>query len=169
MLFCQVLASEVNIGYEDIVNTQVRQVNGKAVRNLSDLTKQIESCKDEYLKFDLEYDQVGFFSWNLQQPSASGVCMLLACFGPACSGALTCIWLKMYCLLPHHLSAQGPLMLKATAPPLTRMPRRSGGASAPLLCNLLAGSRHASTSLPQPSSYIGRDCVLTVTAWFFLL
>ena len=54
----QVLASEVNIGYEDIVNTQVRQVNGKPVRNLSDLTKKIESCKDQYLKFDLEYDQV---------------------------------------------------------------------------------------------------------------
>ena len=54
----QVLASEVNIGYEDIVNTQVRQVNGKPVRNLSDLTKKIESCTDQYLKFDLEYDQV---------------------------------------------------------------------------------------------------------------
>ena len=76
MLFCQVLASEVNIGYEDIVNTQVRQVNGKAVRNLSDLTKQIESCKDEYLKFDLEYDQVSFFSCNLQQPSASETAVL---------------------------------------------------------------------------------------------
>ena len=54
----QVLASEVNIGYEEIVNTQVHKVNGKAVKNLSDLTKQIENCRDEYLRFDLEYNQV---------------------------------------------------------------------------------------------------------------
>ena len=56
----QVLASEVNIGYEEIVNTQVHKVNGKAVKNLSDLTKQIEDCRDEYLRFDLEYNQVRF-------------------------------------------------------------------------------------------------------------
>ncbi|KAL3147512.1 Protease Do-like 9 [Trebouxia sp. C0009 RCD-2024] len=53
----QVLASEVNIGYEETVNTQVHKVNGKAVKNLSDLTKQIENCRDEYLRFDLEYNQ----------------------------------------------------------------------------------------------------------------
>lgn len=52
------LASEINIGYEEIVNTQVHKVNGKAVKNLSDLTKQIENCRDEYLRFDLEYNQV---------------------------------------------------------------------------------------------------------------
>ena len=56
----QVLASEVNIGYEEIVNTQVHKVNGKPVKNLSDLTKQIEGCKDQYLRFDLEYNQVAF-------------------------------------------------------------------------------------------------------------
>ncbi len=58
LLLVQVLASDVNIGYEEIVNTQVHQVNGKPIKNLSDLTKQIEGCKDEYLRFDLEYNQV---------------------------------------------------------------------------------------------------------------
>jgi len=58
LLHAQVLASDVNIGYEEIVNTQVHQVNGKPVKNLSDLTRQIEGCEDQYLRFDLEYNQV---------------------------------------------------------------------------------------------------------------
>ena len=63
LLHVQVLASDVNIGYEEIVNTQVHQVNGKPVNNLSDLTRQIEGCQDQYLRFDLEYNQVrGEFS-----------------------------------------------------------------------------------------------------------
>ena len=72
----QVLASEVNIGYEEIVNTQVHKVNGKAVKNLSDLTKQIENCGDVYFRFDLEYNQViltnsslkHFCSSSMQEP-----------------------------------------------------------------------------------------------------
>ena len=67
----QVLASEVNIGYEEIVNTQVHKVNGKAVKNLSDLTKQIENCRAEYLRFDLEYNQVNF---NSTQKQFLGMC-----------------------------------------------------------------------------------------------
>ncbi len=59
LLHVQVLASDVNIGYEEIVNTQVHQVNGKPVKNLLDLTRQIEGCQDQYLRFDLEYNQVG--------------------------------------------------------------------------------------------------------------
>ena len=63
LLRVQVLASDVNIGYEEIVNTQVHQVNGKPVNNLSDLTRQIEGCQDQHLRFDLEYNQVrGAFS-----------------------------------------------------------------------------------------------------------
>ena len=69
----QVLASDVNIGYEDIVNTQVHKVNGKPVNNLSDLTKQIENCREEYLRFDLEYNQV---------------CLVLKCIGKAMRGSL---------------------------------------------------------------------------------
>lgn len=54
----QVLVADINIGYEDIVNTQVLAFNGKPVKNLKSLATMVESCNDEYLKFDLEYDQI---------------------------------------------------------------------------------------------------------------
>ncbi|WVZ07505.1 hypothetical protein V8G54_020851 [Vigna mungo] len=54
----QVLVSDINIGYEEIVNTQVLAFNGKPVKNLQNLATMVESCDDEYLKFDLEYQQI---------------------------------------------------------------------------------------------------------------
>ncbi|RDX87525.1 Protease Do-like 9, partial [Mucuna pruriens] len=54
----QVLVSDINIGYEEIVNTQVLAFNGKPVKNLKSLARMVESCDDEYLKFDLEYQQI---------------------------------------------------------------------------------------------------------------
>ncbi|KAM1080824.1 hypothetical protein EV1_015346 [Malus domestica] len=54
----QVLVADINIGYEEIVNTQVLALNGKPVKNLKNLASMVESCKDEFLKFDLEYQQV---------------------------------------------------------------------------------------------------------------
>ena len=50
----QVLSSDINIGYEDIVNTIVTGVNGTPIRNLRTLMKIIEECKDEYLKIELD-------------------------------------------------------------------------------------------------------------------
>ncbi|PPS19382.1 hypothetical protein GOBAR_AA01181 [Gossypium barbadense] len=54
----QVLVSDINIGYEDIVNTQVLALNGKPVKNLRRLAEMVENCDDEFLKFDLEYEQI---------------------------------------------------------------------------------------------------------------
>ncbi|XP_022954937.1 protease Do-like 9 [Cucurbita moschata] len=54
----QVLVADINIGYEDIVNTQVLAFNGKPVKNLKSLANMVESCDDEFLKFDLEYQQI---------------------------------------------------------------------------------------------------------------
>ncbi|KAJ9677667.1 hypothetical protein PVL29_022576 [Vitis rotundifolia] len=54
----QVLVADINIGYEDIVNTQVLALNGKPVKNLKSLANMVESCDDEFLKFDLEYQQI---------------------------------------------------------------------------------------------------------------
>ncbi|KAL2320098.1 hypothetical protein Fmac_029067 [Flemingia macrophylla] len=54
----QVLVSDINIGYEEIVNTQVLSFNGKPVKNLKSLARMVESCDDEFLKFDLEYQQI---------------------------------------------------------------------------------------------------------------
>lgn len=54
----QVLVADINIGYEDIVNTQVLAFNGKPVKNLKSLANMVESCTDEFLKFELEYEQI---------------------------------------------------------------------------------------------------------------
>ncbi|KAK4801453.1 hypothetical protein SAY86_021940 [Trapa natans] len=54
----QVLVADINIGYEDIVNTQVLAFNGKPVKNLKSLASMVESCEEEFLKFDLEYQQI---------------------------------------------------------------------------------------------------------------
>ncbi|KAB2073227.1 hypothetical protein ERO13_A07G061966v2 [Gossypium hirsutum] len=54
----QVLVSDINIGYEDIVNTQVIALNGKPVKNLRRLVEMAENSDDEFLKFDLEYEQI---------------------------------------------------------------------------------------------------------------
>ncbi|KAM7278126.1 hypothetical protein ACFE04_005260 [Oxalis oulophora] len=54
----QVLVADINIGYEEIVNTQVLAFNGKPVKNLKSLADMVENCGDEYMKFDLDYDQI---------------------------------------------------------------------------------------------------------------
>ncbi|KAG8378963.1 hypothetical protein BUALT_Bualt07G0039100 [Buddleja alternifolia] len=54
----QVLVADINIGYEEIVNTQVLAFNGQPVKNLKSLATMVESCNDEYLKFDLDYQQI---------------------------------------------------------------------------------------------------------------
>lgn len=54
----QVLVADINIGYEDIVNTQVLAFNGKPVKNLKSLAYMVESCDEEFLKFHLEYEQI---------------------------------------------------------------------------------------------------------------
>ncbi|KAL7191995.1 hypothetical protein ACSBR2_023960 [Camellia fascicularis] len=58
VVISQVLVADINIGYEEIVNTQVRACNGKPVKNLKSLASMVESCDDEFLKFDLEYQQI---------------------------------------------------------------------------------------------------------------
>ncbi|MFS7980123.1 putative protease Do-like, PDZ domain-containing protein [Helianthus anomalus] len=54
----QVLVADINVGYEEIVNTQVLAFNKKPVKNLKSLAAMVESCTEEFLKFDLEYEQI---------------------------------------------------------------------------------------------------------------
>ncbi|KAJ0960401.1 hypothetical protein J5N97_001763 [Dioscorea zingiberensis] len=54
----QVLVADINIGYEDIVNTQVLAFNGKPVKNLKGLATMVEKCNNEFLQFELEYQQI---------------------------------------------------------------------------------------------------------------
>ncbi|KAK9669402.1 hypothetical protein RND81_13G127100 [Saponaria officinalis] len=58
VVISQVLAADINIGYEDIVNTQVLAFNNNPVTNLKSLAKTVESCKDEFMTFELECDQI---------------------------------------------------------------------------------------------------------------
>jgi len=54
----QVLAADINIGYEEINNTAVTGFNGVAVKNLAHLAEMVERCKEEYLRFELEHEQL---------------------------------------------------------------------------------------------------------------
>ncbi|KAL0385047.1 UNVERIFIED_CONTAM: Protease Do-like 9 [Sesamum radiatum] len=58
VVISQVLVADINIGYEDIVNTQVLAFNGQPVKNLKSLVSMVESCTDRYMKFDLEHQQI---------------------------------------------------------------------------------------------------------------
>lgn len=58
VVLSQVLVADANVGYEDVVNTQVVRVNGQKATNLRDLVRIVESTTSDYLRFDLEYNQV---------------------------------------------------------------------------------------------------------------
>ncbi|KAM7527115.1 hypothetical protein LguiB_030525 [Lonicera macranthoides] len=54
VILSQVLANEVNIGYEDMCNEQVLRFNGVRIRNIHHLAHLIDSCKKKYLVFEFE-------------------------------------------------------------------------------------------------------------------
>ncbi|KMT05819.1 hypothetical protein BVRB_7g165930 [Beta vulgaris subsp. vulgaris] len=54
VILSQVLANEVNIGYEDMSNQQVLKLNGTHIRNIHHLAHLTDSCNDKYLVFEFE-------------------------------------------------------------------------------------------------------------------
>ncbi|CAN0899066.1 Protease Do-like 2, chloroplastic, partial [Linum grandiflorum] len=54
VILSQVLANEVNIGYEDMGNQQVLKFNGTRIRNIHHLAHLIDTCKGKYLAFEFE-------------------------------------------------------------------------------------------------------------------
>ncbi|ERM99532.1 hypothetical protein AMTRI_Chr10g230760 [Amborella trichopoda] len=54
----QVLVADINIGYEDIVNTQVLAFNGQPIKNLKHLANLVENYEGEFLQFNLDYQQI---------------------------------------------------------------------------------------------------------------
>ncbi|KAJ6848620.1 protease Do-like 2, chloroplastic [Iris pallida] len=54
VILSQVLANEVNIGYEDMGNQQVLKLNGTRIKNIRHLAHLVDSCKDNYLVFEFE-------------------------------------------------------------------------------------------------------------------
>lgn len=58
VILSQVLANEVNIGYEDMGNQQVLKLNGTRIRNIHHLTHLVDTCKDKYLVFEFEENYI---------------------------------------------------------------------------------------------------------------
>ncbi|XP_074359185.1 protease Do-like 2, chloroplastic [Apium graveolens] len=54
VVLSQVLANEVNIGYEDMSNEQVLKFNGTRIKNIHHLTHLVDLCKDKYFVFEFE-------------------------------------------------------------------------------------------------------------------
>ncbi|KAK9137015.1 hypothetical protein Sjap_007609 [Stephania japonica] len=54
VILSQVLANEVNIGYEDMSNQQVLKFNGVLIKNIRHLAHLVDSCKTKYLVFEFE-------------------------------------------------------------------------------------------------------------------
>ena len=50
----QVLAHEINVGYEDFSNLAVEKFNGEPIKNLKQLVKLVENCTEEFLTFELD-------------------------------------------------------------------------------------------------------------------
>lgn len=56
VIVSQVLAHEVNIGYEHMGNQQVIKLNGTVVKNIHHLAHLVDNCKDKFLTFEFEDD-----------------------------------------------------------------------------------------------------------------
>ncbi|KAI7991029.1 hypothetical protein LOK49_LG12G01194 [Camellia lanceoleosa] len=54
LILSQVLANEVNIGYEDMGNQQVLKFNGTKIKNIHHLAHLVDSCTHKYLVFEFE-------------------------------------------------------------------------------------------------------------------
>ena len=46
VILCQILADEINVGYEGLYSESISSVNGKKVRDMKHFVSLIESCKD---------------------------------------------------------------------------------------------------------------------------
>lgn len=58
VLLSQVLNATLNRGFEHLSNCQLFAVNGTAVRNVAHLASLLDAATDEYLSFELDYDEV---------------------------------------------------------------------------------------------------------------
>lgn len=54
----QVLASDISLGYEDFINTEVEAVNGHKIYNLEDLVSRVEECEEEYVRLSLSLNNM---------------------------------------------------------------------------------------------------------------
>merc|ERR1712166_30044 len=58
VVLAHVLASEITIGYEEITNNRLIKFNGTQVNNLTQLWTMLEACTDDFLRFELEFNEI---------------------------------------------------------------------------------------------------------------
>lgn len=58
VLLSQVLACDATLGYNDHFNSQVYKFNGIPVHNLRHLALLTSQCKERFMRFDLDYEEV---------------------------------------------------------------------------------------------------------------
>ena len=56
VVLSMVLGDKVNIGYHRLIARELIAVNGRKIRNLDELVKAVEACKDEYITFTFAND-----------------------------------------------------------------------------------------------------------------
>nr|XP_023914053.1 protease Do-like 2, chloroplastic isoform X1 [Quercus suber]POF08635.1 protease do-like 2, chloroplastic [Quercus suber] len=74
VVLSQVLANEVNIGYEDMSNQQVLKFNGTRIKNIRHLAHLVDSaCKDKYLVFEFEDNYVAVLERETASAASSSI------------------------------------------------------------------------------------------------
>ncbi|XP_061351025.1 protease Do-like 2, chloroplastic isoform X2 [Gastrolobium bilobum] len=73
VILSQVLANEVNIGYEDMSNQQVLKFNGTRIKNIHHLAHLIDSCKDRYLCFEFDDSYVAVLEREAVAAASSSI------------------------------------------------------------------------------------------------
>nr|AFK37778.1 unknown [Lotus japonicus] len=73
VILSQVLANELNIGYEDMSNQQVVKFNGTRIKNTHHLAHLIDSCKGRYLCFEFEDSYVAVLEREAVAAASSSI------------------------------------------------------------------------------------------------
>lgn len=78
VILSQVLANDVNIGYEDMGNQQALKLNGTRIKNIRHLAHLVDFCKGKYLVFEFEDN---FLAVLDREAAASAAACILKDYG----------------------------------------------------------------------------------------
>jgi hypothetical protein len=101
----QVLACDATLGYEDIYNVQVLEMNGEKIKNLAHLKELVDKCTDKYMRFSLEYN-VRFVSSDLNATFATSPPYSVACMPVADVAAMKYIVVPQEVLILESAAAK---------------------------------------------------------------
>ncbi|KAH7434289.1 hypothetical protein KP509_06G009600 [Ceratopteris richardii] len=73
ILLSEVLAHSVNIGYEDISHLRALRFNGIKLRNMQHLAQLVDSCKNPFMKFELEHSTLVVIETGTARASTSKI------------------------------------------------------------------------------------------------